>query len=252
MHDLQLLVDLHKGALRQGPGGDDETSRALSLAGIDRTQPLEIADIGCGTGASALVLARQLNAHITAVDFLQDFLDELTVRAERAGLADKITGVCASMESLPFEREQFDVIWSEGAIYNVGFTTGLKDWRPYLKPGGILVVSEITWTTDNRPLEIQQHWDSVYPEIATAAVKQEQLANSGYSMLGYFSLPQHCWLENYYDPMRAQFAELLSANDGSDAARAIVEAERHEIALYERYSDYFSYGVYIGRKTDAN
>ena len=74
MGELDLLLDLHKGASCQGPGGDRETEQAIALAGLNREKPLNIADIGCGTGAAALVLARLLNARITAVDFLQEFL----------------------------------------------------------------------------------------------------------------------------------------------------------------------------------
>ncbi|HNR12259.1 MAG TPA: SAM-dependent methyltransferase, partial [Thermodesulfobacteriota bacterium] len=35
---LQLLVDLHRHALRQGPGGEAETRQALKLAGLDRSR----------------------------------------------------------------------------------------------------------------------------------------------------------------------------------------------------------------------
>ncbi len=73
----RLLVDLHKSGSRQGPGGDAEPEKALSLAMIDRTAPLKIADIGCGTGTSTLLLARLLKAQITAVDLSQGFLEVL-------------------------------------------------------------------------------------------------------------------------------------------------------------------------------
>ena len=75
--DLELLIDLHIDAGRQGPGSDEATRRAVSLAGLDESSALEIADIGCGTGASSLLLAKLLNARITAVDFLPAFLDRL-------------------------------------------------------------------------------------------------------------------------------------------------------------------------------
>ncbi len=46
--------------------------------------------IGCGTGASTLLLAQLLKkSHITAVDFLQDFLDVLKKKAESAGVAER-------------------------------------------------------------------------------------------------------------------------------------------------------------------
>ncbi len=102
MEDYRLLIDLHKNANRQGPGGDAETKMALSLARIDRAAPLKIADIGCGTGASTLLLARLLNARITAVDFLPDFLEVLETNAKHMGLSERITTLACSMDNLPF------------------------------------------------------------------------------------------------------------------------------------------------------
>ena len=251
MDELQLLIDLHKGANRQGPGGDSETEQAIDLAGLDPNTPLKIADIGCGTGASTIALARSLNAKITAVDFLQDFLDILQNRAKKAGVSEKIASLCASMDKLPFEKEKFDVIWSEGAIYNVGFKKGITDWKYFLKPGGLLMASEITWTTNNRPVELQDHWQSEYPEIDTASEKIKVLEESGFSPIGYFVLPVHCWWDNYYEPMHSSFNDFLHRNGNSKEARAIVEVEKHEMELYKKYKNYYSYGVYIARKFGA-
>ena len=251
MNEFELLVDLHKGAKRQGPGGDAETEKAIGLAGINRDMPLRIADIGCGTGASTLILARLLHAKITAIDFLPEFIDVLTARAQNDGVEDKITPLCASMEVLPFEDEEFDVIWSEGAIYNIGFGKGVADWKRYLKPGGLLIASEITWLTNSRPSELQDHWNNEYPEIDTASTKIKILEENGYTPIGYFVLPEHCWLDNYYEPMRTSFEAFLSRHGDSEEALAIIEAERHEIELYEKYKAYYGYGVYIARKSNA-
>lgn len=250
MEDYQLLIDLHKGAKRQGPGGDAETEKAIDMSMIDRSAPLWIADIGCGTGASTLLLAQLLNAHIMAVDFLQDFLEVLETQSENMGLSDKISTLCCSMENLPFGDEKFDVIWSEGAIYNIGFERGVKDWNRYLKVGGLLVVSEITWITGSRPMELQKYWDKEYPEIDVASSKICVLEKNGYSPIGYFILPVHCWLENYYRPLQNSFKDFLNRNGDSEAAHAIVEGEKREIELYEKYKTYYSYGVYIARKLD--
>ena len=75
MMDFELLIDLHKDGIRQGPGSEYHTRLALQLSGLDgRSEQLNIADIGCGTGASALVLASTLNAEIKAVDLFPEFL----------------------------------------------------------------------------------------------------------------------------------------------------------------------------------
>lgn len=248
MDDYQLLIDLHKRRYRQGPGGDAETEMALRLAGIDRAKPLRVADLGCGTGASSLLLAQNLNAQITAVDFLQDFLDVLKQRAEKAGVADRITTLACSMDNLPFAEGEFDLIWAEGSIYNVGFQTGVAAWRRYLKHAGLLVASEITWITDTRPSEIESYWESEYPEIDTASAKIGILEQHGYSPRGYFVLPERCWLDGYYRPLQAAFDGFLNRNGNSEEARAIVAAEQREIELYETYKAYFSYGMYVAEK----
>lgn len=247
--DLRLLIDLHTHQKRQGPGGDHETKKAIELAGLNSSTPLRIADIGCGTGASTLLLAKNLNAQITAVDLLPQFLEVLSQRAAECGLDGKIKCVTGSMEELDFADEELDVIWSEGAIYNMGFEKGVTAWRKFLKPGGTLVVSEITWTTDNRPKEIEDYWKAAYPEVASAREKIEVLEKSGYSLVDYFELPESCWLENYYRPLQNEFSRFLERNTNSKKAIEIVESEKKEIELYETYKNFYSYGIYIARKT---
>jgi SAM-dependent methyltransferase len=249
MNDLDLLIDLHRDGERQGPGGTDATRLSITLSGLSEARGLRIADIGCGTGASSLVLARHLDAHVTAADFIPAFIEQLDITAEREGIGERITTLTASMDALPFEEQSLDAIWSEGAIYNMGFESGVQAWRHFLKPAGILAVSELTWLTGERPLELEEHWIDEYPEVATASAKLAILEANGFSPVGYFPLPEHCWLDNYYRPMQRRFADFLSRHHHSAAARAVVEAETKEIALYERYSTFFSYGYYVARRT---
>ncbi len=245
---LKLLIDLHKDGKRQGPGGDEEANKMIELAGLKQNKHLKIADIGCGTGVASIFLANQLNANITAVDFLPEFIDVLEQTAKSEGLSNNIKTLVCSMDSLPFDDEEYDVIWSEGAIYNIGFERGANEWKHFLKQDGLLILSEITWLTEDRPAEIQNHWDSEYPEIDTASAKIRVLEKAGYSPVAYFVLPKDCWLDNYYQPMQSRFPSFLERNKNSNSAQAIVEAEKNEIDLYERYKDYLSYGVYIAKK----
>jgi SAM-dependent methyltransferase len=249
--DFKLLIDLHIAADRQGPGGAAETRRAIELSDLSKQRHLKVADIGCGTGASTLVLAQDLDAQIIAVDFLSDFLDVLRSRAEQGGLAGRIHTLNASMDALPFEAGSLDAIWSEGAIYNMGFENGVRQWRRFLKRGGILAVSELTWLTSSRPAELEAHWCAQYAEVGTASSKLVVLERNGYAPIGYFVLPEHCWLDAYYRPMQQRFPAFLARHGSSDAAKAVVAAEALEIDLYERYRAFVGYGYYIARRTDG-
>ncbi len=251
MDDLALLEDLHREGARQAPGGEAETLQAIALSGLAGRRDLRIADIGCGTGASTLVLARALDARIAAVDLLPGFLRVLRQRANGAGLGGRIAPLAAAMEALPFAEATLDAIWSEGAIYSMGFARGVQAWRRLLKPGGILVVSDLTWLTAERPAELEAHWRREYPEVAPASAKFEVLERHGYAPIGYFPLPEHCWLEAYYRPLQARFGAFLARHQGSAAARAIVEAEEHEITLYERHAACVGYGVFVARRLAA-
>ena len=250
MNEMELLIDLHRDNARQGPGSDADTRLAITLSGLRSQNDLKIADIGCGTGASTFVLADELDVQITAVDFLPEFLEILADRAKRLGIADRIKPLEASMDKLPFEDGTLDAVWAEGAIYNIGFENGISAWRRFLKPRGILAASEITWLTDSRPNELDEHWNAEYPEIDTASQKIAQLESHGYVVLGYFPLPQSSWLDHYYNPIRAKLGGFLSRHADISAAQDIVNAEEREIDLYERFSEYVSYGFYIARRSD--
>jgi ubiquinone/menaquinone biosynthesis C-methylase UbiE len=245
---LQLLVDLHKRSYRQGPGSSAATQLALNLAKLPNDKPLAIADIGSGTGASSLFLAEKLRARVIAVDFLQEFLDELVVKAKKEKLDEKISVLMSSMEDLPFSGGEFDVIWSEGAIYNMGFSEGISYWKRFLKPGGKLVVSEITWLTNDRPEELTEYWKNEYPQVDTASSKIKVLEQNGYTPEAYFYLPTECWIENYYRPMSKNFDDFLESSKNKELAKLIIDQERTEISFYEKYKNYYSYGVYVAKK----
>ena len=246
---LELLVNLHNGTERQGPGGIEQTRLAITLSGLTPSSELQIADVGSGSGATSLVLAESLQAHVMAVDIVPTFLQNLASRAIPLGLVRQIQTVKCDMASLPFENGQLDAIFSEGAIYNIGFENGIKEWRRFLKPNGILAVSELTWLTDKRPQELQDYWKQEYNEVDTASNKIALLEKNGYELLGYFVLPEHCWSENYYG--RLQFDKFLNQHTHSEAAIKIVEEQKKEIAFHEQYNEYYGYGYYIAKRVEA-
>jgi SAM-dependent methyltransferase len=196
-----------------------------------------------------LVLASRLpNARIIAVDLFPEFLDILTERASAAGCSEQIETLAESMDSLALAAESLDLIWSEGAIYNMGFARGIEAWRPFLRPGGVMAISEITWLRPDPPEEIRQHWDSEYPEIATASEKIAVLERAGYDLLGYLVLPPANWIDNYYEPTEARTPAFLERHAGLPEAAEVVAIQRQEADLFNRYQGWFSYGFYVARK----
>lgn len=248
MTELDLIIDFHQNSERQGPGSEAATLKALDFIDLPRQSHLKIADIGCGAGGQTITLAQHLNCQITAVDLFPAFLEELNEKSAKSGLQEKIKTLAASMDDLPFSEDEFDVIWSEGAIYNIGFEAGVRKWKDYLKPGGYLAVSEITWITHARPKEIEDFWLREYPEIDIASNKISILEDNGYILAGYFYLPQDSWVENYYQPMEARFEPFLERHNHAEMAKRIVQEYQEEMALYRKFKAFYSYGFYIARK----
>jgi ubiquinone/menaquinone biosynthesis C-methylase UbiE len=245
--DYALICDYFSTLDRQGPGSPEVTAKALEC--IDNlTSESRIADIGCGTGGQTLVLAEHAPGRITALDLFPEFIAILEDRVRNAGLQDRIKGVVGSMEALSFQDGELDLIWSEGAIYNIGFERGINEWHRFLKKGGFLAVSEACWFTEERPEEIERFWNDAYPEMGTISSKVSQMEQAGYVPVATFILPETCWTTNYYLPQKAAQEDFLRTHAGNPMAEELVKNERHEAALYATYKKYYGYAFFIGRK----
>ncbi len=245
--DLELICEYFAGLERQGPGSPDVTHRALSfIEGLKEGS--RIADIGCGTGGQTMVLAQRVPGKITGIDLFPRFIDLFNQNAKKLGLYGKVIGRVGSMQNLPFDENELDLIWSEGAIYNIGFERGLNEWRKFIRPGGHIAVSEVSWFTDIRPTEIENFWMDAYSEIDTIPKKMTQMQSAGYIPIACFSLPEICWKDHFYAPQVDVQKEFLARHAGNDAAKAFIENQRHEQRLYEKYKEYYGYVFYIGKK----
>lgn len=248
MNEMELMMHLHLDNKRQGPGSTETTWLALDLARIDLTRSYRIADIGCGTGAQTIDLAQKLKGEIVAVDIFSEFLDKLKNRITCNELSADVKTLSASMDNLPFAKDEFDMIWSEGAVYNMGFRNGISYWKNFLKLGGILAVSELSWTTNSRPSELEDFWNGEYSEMDTVAGKMKVLEEAGYRVLAHFILPENCWTDNYYIPLLQSHNAFLEKFGNIDTARKIVDLDKQESDFYNKYKDFYSYGFYIAQK----
>ncbi len=246
--DFNFICEYFSSVERQGPGSPDITLKALSF--IDNlTEKSRIADIGCGTGGQTITLAQNTRGKISGLDLFPEFIRIFNYNAEQAGLQNRVKGFVGSMtDPLPFENGSLDLIWSEGAIYNIGFEKGLKEWRNYLTQGGYIAVSEASWFTNERPSEIHDFWMLHYPEIDTIPNKVTQMQNAGYVPVATFILPDYCWTEHFFAPCSKAHEAFLKKYAGSKMAEEFIAGQRYEQELYSKYKEYYGYVFYIGKK----
>jgi ubiquinone/menaquinone biosynthesis C-methylase UbiE len=245
--DLEMICNFFRELDRQGPGSESETIKALGfIKGLPENA--KIADIGCGTGGQTVTLARNITGDIIAIDFFPGMIEFLKNRVKQSGFENRITGLIASMDNLPFVEDEFDLIWAEGSIYNIGFERGLNEWKKYLKPGGFIAVTEATWLSEHRPEEIEKYWNENYPEINETSHKLKQMEHAGYIPVATFVLPETCWTDNFYKPIADHFNSFLKQQNFSASAQQFVSRLIEEIEYYEKYKKYFGYVFYIGQK----
>ncbi len=117
---------------RLGAGNEAATIKALNILRAAQPRRAEravprttrILDLGCGNGGPTVTLARHTQGSILAVDNHQPYLDELQRRAEAAGVSGKIQVSLRDMRSLEKSEGPFDLIWSEGSLFVMGFREG--------------------------------------------------------------------------------------------------------------------------------
>ncbi len=145
----KIFFEIHSNNPREGPGSSSATERAFR--GMELPEYPRILDVGCGPGKQTLDLAELSRGKIFALDYYRIYLEELAIHEHKRGWANRILLVQGDMTRLPFRRNSLDVIWSEGAIYIMGFKPGLEQWKPFLKSGGYMAVTEISWLKPDPP-----------------------------------------------------------------------------------------------------
>jgi SAM-dependent methyltransferase len=246
---MEIFLDVQGDLPRQGPGDDASTLRALSLCDGLPEAP-RVLDIGCGPGAQTIALANALpDAAITAVDTHAPYLDRLKARADDD--ADRITTQVADMTALPLAPASFDLLWCEGAAYIMGIDAALRAWRPLLKPGGCLALTELVWLTEAPPTDAAAFFAEEYPAMRGAEAVAALFEDAGYAPRGHFTLPDSAWWDQYYTPLAARLPEMERKYAGDEMAQAIIEMTRKEIAVREKFVASYGYEFYVARKSSS-
>ena len=244
---IDLICETHVGLERQGPGSPEMIIKALSF--LDNLDEISrVIDMGCGTGGQTMVLAQYITGNITGVDIMPDFIDVFNDNAKKLNLRERVNGIVGSIEDLPFQKEEFDLIWSEGVIDSIGFEKGLNYWNSFLKSNGYIAVTCPSWFTEERPAEIEKFWVDAVGGLGTIWKNISIMRKAGYDFIAAFTLPEKCWTENYFIPREAAEKALLEKYPGNVTVEAYIENDKYEVELYSKYKHYYGYVFYIGKK----
>ncbi len=247
----EVFFDIYEALPRVGPGNAESTRCALQIVG-PLPDAAVVLDLGCGPGKQTFDLTEALpTAQIVAVDLHQPFLDRLEGEARRRGMGGRVRTLKADMSCLDLPEASVDLIWSEGAAYSIGFANALESWRPLLRPGACLAVSEATWFRQDRPQEIVDFWQNEYPDMLDVESCLELFPSAGYEVIGSFPLPEQAWWQDFYTPMLERLAELRPRYEGDTVALAVIDESKREIEIFRRYSAYSGYTFFVARRPCA-
>jgi SAM-dependent methyltransferase len=243
----RAFFDVHSGLPREGPGSDRSTRKAFSMIGKLPRVP-RVLDVGCGPGAQTVCLAELSGGMVAATDNHLPFLRSLARTIAARELAGRVFPVAADMNRLPFPPGSFDLIWAEGSIYIAGLENGLAHWRPLLKKRGAIAYTEISWLREEIPEELDRFWKEAYPAIGPVSRNTEILESAGFETLGTFLLPESDWWDEYYNNILAKIPLLRSRYRNDAEALQVLDMEEAEMDLYRKYSAYYGYVFYMGRR----
>ena len=246
---MDKFFEIHKDIPREGPGDNFSTNKALKMV-TGLSENSKILDIGCGPGMQTIELAKNASGYIIALDIFDHFLESVNKKTKENNFENRIKTVKGSMFELGknFEKEEFDLIWSEGAIYTIGFERGLKEWKNFINPNGYLVVSEATWLKDDLPKELEEFWKIEYSDMKNIDQNLRIISKQGYNIVDFFTLPKSSWWENYYSPLEKRIKFLENAHRGNKEWEEVLSSNKKEIEMYRKYSDYYGYVFYIMKK----
>ena len=246
----QIFFEVFETLPRQGPGNRACANKALALCSDLPPSPVVI-DLGCGVGGQTIHLAEFTSGTIVAVDSHAPSVERLRATVAERGLSQRVSPVVSDMANLEQPLASFDLVWSEGAFYNIGIENALRVCHGLLRPGGYLAFTDAVWRKDNPPLEVQASFELDYPSMGRVPDVLAAIQRCGFSLIGHFTLPDGAWWDDFYTPMQRRIEELRVRYAHDNEALAVLDQLAQEPEMHQRYSDYYAYEFFVVRRPDA-
>lgn len=166
--------------------------------------------------------------------------------AER-GLASRIQAIVGDMADPKQPPGSFDLVWSEGALYNIGIAKALRIGHDLLRPGGYLAFTDAVWRRENPPPAVKTSFED-YPTMGRADDVVAIIQASGLALIDHCTLPDAAWWQDFYKPMELRIDQLRRTYAQDAEALAILEQIAEEPAMHRRSSEHSAYEFFVTRR----
>jgi len=244
-----IFFEVYESLPRQGPGNRACAARALALCEGLPAKP-DVLDLGCGVGGQTLQLAELTKGAIMAVDSHAPSIERLRAVLAQRGLLQRVHAIVGDMARVELPPQSFDLVWSEGALYNLGIAPALQRCRAWLRPGGYVAFTDAVWRTDDPPPEVRASFEQDYPAMGRVDDVLAAIAATGFGLVGHFTLPEEAWWDNFYTPMCQRIDALRATTYKDDAqAQAALDVLAREVETHRRFGHTYAYEFFVARRT---
>ncbi len=238
-------------------GSQEATDRLADLCQIKAGD--YILDVGCGVGATPVYLAKMIGCRVMGVDILPRMLDRARDLAEKNGVSNITKFKTADAQALPFPDDYFDAVITESVTaFPEDKQRAVDEYARVLKPGGFAGLNESTWLKSPIPPEMANWASRQVGSSATPLLKDEWLLllkKAGlkdlFVEIQEIDIKQEAagiFRRYGFRRMMQVMGRTFQLYFKSPAYRKFAKTLREEGVTPENLSDYFGYGLYVGRK----
>jgi len=202
----------------------------------------DVLDVGCGTGAMALILAEMGHA-VRGIDLSEGMMDVGRKKAEALGVSVDFSR--GDAESLSFEDDTFDVVINRHLLWTLPHPNqALSEWKRVVRPGGTVIVVDGLWDDGSLSTKFRQSLGRCLSRIFNPDTR----GASGYSGELSGSLPNVGGVS--MEEARSLFANAGFSGISVKKLHAIRDNQRSRRKWYQNLGYNWEYYVISGTKTE--
>lgn len=139
--------DIHIGIYDKKHQSIKEASRNTVLKMVKKIPPIKknskILDIGSGYGGAARYLAKKYGCKVDCLNLSETENERNRELTKKAELDELVTVTMGNFEKIPFERESYDIVWSQDALLHSNRKEKVfREVARVLKPEGRFIFTD--------------------------------------------------------------------------------------------------------------